>query len=391
MISDQKKLMKVTQISMNRFHHFHLARQLEKRDLLNSIWTGYPHFKLKDELGIPKKKIKTFPWVQTPYLMLRRLSLPNKIDKSILWLSTQAIDYYVAAHIKQPTVLVALSSLGLHAGIKTKKTGGYYVCDRGSTHIRFQERILTEEYKRHGFKFEGIDSNIIKKEEKEYETADKITVPSEFVKRSFIELGVPADKLIKIPYGARLDRFKKTADPDANTFRVLWVGGVSIRKGFMDLIEAFESLKHPGKELLIIGEVMPEIKSLLRSFNLEKVTFKGMVNNAELPAIYSSSHVLVLPSIEEGLAMVQGEALACGCPVIATTNTGSEDLFTNGVEGFIVPINSPRLIGEHLQQLADDKNLREQMSEAAIKKVSSIGGWDRYGENFEKLVKSLLV
>ena len=54
---------KVSIVSIGRFHHFHLARQLEKRSLLNEIWTGYPKFKLKDEDGIPPSKIQTFPWV----------------------------------------------------------------------------------------------------------------------------------------------------------------------------------------------------------------------------------------------------------------------------------------------------------------------------------------
>ena len=67
--------MNVTQISIGRFHHFHLARQLEKHNLLEAIYTGYPRFKLKDEAGIPPEKIKTFPWFQVPYLMLGRVGL----------------------------------------------------------------------------------------------------------------------------------------------------------------------------------------------------------------------------------------------------------------------------------------------------------------------------
>ena len=46
--------------------------------------------------------------------------------------------------------------------------------------------------------------------------------------------------------------------------------------------------------------------------------------------------VMVQPSIEEGLSLVMAEALACGCPVIATENTGAEDLFQNNKEGFII-------------------------------------------------------
>ena len=60
------KLMHVTQISIGRFHHFHLARQLEKRNLLEAIYTGYPRFKIKDEPGIPKQKIYTFSYILIP-------------------------------------------------------------------------------------------------------------------------------------------------------------------------------------------------------------------------------------------------------------------------------------------------------------------------------------
>lgn len=201
--------------------------------------------------------------------------------------------------------------------------------------------------------------------------------------------GISGHKLVKVPYGARLDRFKKVADPPKDKFRVLWVGGVSVRKGFFDLLKAFQGLRHRGKELVVVGVVSGEVKRLLSSFALKGITFLGLVPNTALPEIYSTAHVFVLPSIEEGLAMVQGEALACGCPVIATNHTGSEDLFTDGVEGFIVPIHSPEVIRDRLQQLADDPGLRSSMSEAALKQVRDIGGWDSYGDTFASLIKTL--
>jgi len=104
----------------------------------------------------------------------------------------------------------------------------------------------------------------------------------------------------------------------------------------------------------------------------------------------SSSHVMVLPSVEEGLALVQAQAMACGCPLISSTNTGGEDLFTDGVEGFVVPIRSPEAIAARLQQLADDPALRQRMSEAALARVRQIGGWHQYGEAWAKLLRELI-
>lgn len=385
--------MNVLQVSIGRFHHFHLARQLQKHGLLDSIYTGYPRFQLKDEQGIPNEKIRTFPWLQAPFMMRRRIGLDKWkwLNREWAWLAHQSLDQYVARQIHQPLFVVALSGSGLRSGKKAQQYGGKHICDRGSSHIRYQDQILKEEYKRWDLPFAGVDPRSIEKEEREYVQADIITVPSGFVKRSFIEMGVPADKLAKVTYGARLDRFSKTGEPVQNKFVVLWVGGVTIRKGFMYLLHAFQKLKYPNKELLVIGVVSEEIKSLLRNENLDGVVFKGTVQNAELPAVYSSANVFVLPSIEEGLAMVQGEALACGCPVIASANTGSEDIITDGVEGFVIPIRSSESILLRLEQLSDQPHLREEMSVAAQQRTRMLGGWDAYGENFVNMLKSLNV
>jgi glycosyltransferase involved in cell wall biosynthesis len=383
--------MAVTQISIGRFHHFHLARQLEQHGLLDCIWTGYPRMKLRDEPGIPSAKIRTFPWLHSPFMARGRFGLGGSpwLDREWLWWAHETLDRYVALRLRTPTTLMALSGSGLHAGASAQRSGGYHVCDRGSSHIRFQDQILRSEHSRWGLPYRGIDPRIIAKEEAEYEQADRITVPSEFVWRSFVQMGVPAEKLVKVPYGARLERFHKVADPPKDKFRVLWVGAVSIRKGFLDLQQAFQALRHPNKELVVVGYVEPEVEQLLANRNLAGITFRGLVPNQELPALYSSAHAFVLPSVEEGFGLVLGEALACGCPVIATTNTGSEDLFTDGVEGFVVPIRSPNSIWERLQQLADDPALQQRMAEAAVERVKAMRGWDSYGQALAKLFNSL--
>lgn len=385
--------MKITQISIGRFHHFHLARQLERHGLLEAIFTGYPRFKLRDEHGIPPEKINCFPWLQTPYMARGRFGLAGWrwLDREWPWWAHETLDRYAASHLAEGTTVVALSGSGLRAGREAQSRGGVYVCDRGSSHIRYQDQLLREEYRRWGLEFAGIDPRIICKEMAEYEAADRVTVPSEFVRRSFIEHGVPETKVMKISYGANLSRFSQAGAPSKDSFVVLFVGQISFRKGFPDLLQAFAKLRHPRKKLVVIGAMQEEMRSILncRSFSMEQVEFLGSVPNAELKKQYSTAHVFVLPSIEEGLAMVQGEALACGCPVIASTNTGGSDLFSDGVEGFIVPIRSPEAIAEKLQLLADDPDLRERMSEKALARVKAIGGWDRYGDGYVAMLRDL--
>jgi alpha-maltose-1-phosphate synthase len=278
------------------------------------------------------------------------------------------------------------SGSSLDTGRRVQEQGGVFICDRGSSHQAFQEKIVSDEFRLWGVQRRVTDIRDIRREEKIYEMADAITVPSSFAARSFVEMGMPAEKIHVIPYGVRLERFSRTGEPPAGRFEVLFAGSVGLRKGVPYLLEAFAALQHPAKRLRVAGAIQPDIKSVLSRFPQENVEFLGSVNQGRLAELMSTSHIMVLPSIEEGLALVQGQALACGCPVLCSTNTGGEDLFSDGVEGFIVPIRDVAALTAKMQQLADDPDLQSRMSEAALRRVRSIGGWDEYGDRWEALL-----
>jgi len=86
---------------------------------------------------------------------------------------------------------------------------------------------------------------------------------------------------------------------------------------------------------------------------------------------------------------VLAQAMACGLPIISTTNTGAEDLITNGVQGFIVPIRSPESIREKIQWMLDNPAQRDQMAAAALERVKTLGGWDRYGDAVQSVYNQL--
>ena len=376
------------QATPGRFHHFQLARQLERTGLLAAIHTGYPRFKLRDESGIPREKIHSFPWFQTPYLALSP-RLPYRWGRNLGWLALEMLDRHVAGHLGTADVLVALSSTGLRSGRAMQSRGGLHICDRGSSHIRFQDEILREEYRRWKFPFPGIEDRLIRKEESEYAQADHLTVPSGFVHRSFVEKGVPAEKISTIAYGGRLDRFQPTAPPDDSRFTVLFVGQVSLRKGFLYLLEAFRNLRHPRKELLVAGPLSSEVRQILqRGAAIDGVHFLGRVQNAALPELYRRAQVCVLPSVEDGFGMVAAEAMASGRPVITTVNAGAADLVT-GAGGFVVPIRDPDAILEKLESLLQDPVLRLKLSESAAMQIQSLGGWNEYGDRMTRLICQL--
>jgi glycosyltransferase involved in cell wall biosynthesis len=90
--------------------------------------------------------------------------------------------------------------------------------------------------------------------------------------------------------------------------------------------------------------------------------------------------VFVLASVEEGLALVIAQAMACGLPVIATEATGVRELITDGVEGVVVP-DPPdaQTLAEAMDSVLADSDRAQAMGVAARRKVESFGGWDRYG------------
>ncbi len=379
--------LRVVLITHGRFHSFDLAEQLQRAGMLAAIYTTYPKFKLRNTRVAPSR-IRSFPWVWGLHRLLADRPAPEFVKQMLLLRAGEAIDLYAKLTHPPCDVVMALSGGGLASGRDIQSRGGRYVCDRGSTHIRYQMALLAEEYDRVGLPFKRVDEPAIAREEYEYAQADALTIPSHFAARSYVELGVAPSKLQVIPYGVDLDRFRRSAPRD-DTFRILFVGQLSVRKGIGYLLDAFRLAAIPKAELVFVGSSNSETKALIKGRDLTNVSFTGPLMREQVAVEMSRASVMVLPSIEEGLAMVQAQALACGCPVIATTNCGAEDLFKDGKEGFIVPIRDPSAIVEALVKLHEDRDLLDAMSNAARIRVEQLGGWDRYGREVIALLETL--
>jgi glycosyltransferase involved in cell wall biosynthesis len=381
--------MKVTQAVFGVFHHFELAHQLHRRNHLQKIYSTWPWARLKRE-GLPRSMVSCFPLLHTPDYLLNhtRFYTQQMSSKMASW-NTLAFDRWTNAIIEPCDAFIGISGSGLLTGQKIQANGGKFICDRGSTHQRYQENVVAEEYRRWHLPQPLAKPHIAIREEKIYDVADAITVPSTVAQRSFLQMGIAPEKVHVIPYGVRLDQFSRTAEPPHDSFEVLFAGQVGLRKGIPYLLQAFARLNHPNKRLTIVGAIQDDLRTLLATLPTDNVVFTGVLPQAGLAKKMSASHVLVLPSIEEGLALVQGQAMACGCPVIATTATGAEDLFTNGEQGFIVPDRDTEALTQRMQQIADDPALQKKLSEAAMQRVKTLGGWDQYGETWDYLLHQL--
>ena len=126
---------------------------------------------------------------------------------------------------------------------------------------------MREEYNDLGLNYKPINNWFIEREIEEYENADIILVPSNFVQKTFLKHNINKSSVIN--FGSYLDSFYqlKNIKKSSEEFNVLFIGQLSIRKGLHYLIEGFIKFKHPHKKLYIIG---PETKDKVFFRNLLK-------------------------------------------------------------------------------------------------------------------------
>jgi len=380
--------MNVSVFTIGRFHHFDLGRQILRLGHRLSLFTSNPRAKVDSDL-LPY--VKTRPRYRIPFAVGNRLGLASKLywlDEVLLkdlgaWLERSLDSGWT-------DIFHGLDGVGPRPGRFVKKCGKLWICDRGCSHILTQREILVDENKHWDVPPPEFSPARLERCVAEYEESDAITVPSQFARRSFLQHGIASERVYVCPYGVDLSEFQSDVKRD-NIFRVIYVGQITVRKGIGYLLQAVEPLARKHKvELWLVGEIDPHIRRLLDRYS-SIFEYKGACPRRDLWRLYSQSSVLVLASVEEGFGLVQAQAMACGVPVIATTNTGAEDLFTDGIEGFIVPIRSPESIREKLQWMMDNRDLRDRMAGAALERVKSLGGWDRYGECVQSVYRELAV
>ncbi len=360
--------MKINLSSVGRFHHFDLAKTLAGRGCLEVFYTGYPRPLVN---GVPPKRIKSFPYVVAPMMLAGRYGLTG-IARALNWTAAETFDRWVACKLRPCDVLVANESNGRHSYQRARKLGAKLVCNCGQGHVEFVRETLREEYRRWGASFPDYDRRSLEKRLREYEEADLITVLSNFARSTFLNRGISKSKLAVVRPTADLSRFQQSPKRD-RVFRVLFVGTLGIRKGLGYLLEALSDLRLPNFELQLVGSLSAEAKSLLARFR-DRVPFRviGFVPRTQLYRYYSQGSILVLPSLVEGLAGVMAQAMACGLPVIATPNAGAADLYTHGVEGYIVPTRDAAALREKVLLLYENPHRQAQMAAAALRLASQL-------------------
>ncbi|WP_062304415.1 glycosyltransferase family 4 protein [Demequina subtropica] len=212
------------------------------------------------------------------------------------------------------------------------------------------------------------------RKDREIELASRVVVASSFTRRTLEASPYSADLTVEvIPYGVPAP-WTGERGPRRGPLKVLYVGGLSQRKGLSYLFEAMR-IVGPAATLTVIGRPADRGNEALRTALGSAAWTESMPNSAILEQMRAHD-VLVLPSLFEGFGLVLAEAISQGTPFIATDHTGGPELVgtvgDDAAPGWIVPIRSADAIAARLQALIDDPDLRVASSEAARARAAEL-------------------
>ena len=367
--------MKINIATSHRFHLLDLARELEKQGHDVTFYSFVPK-KRAISFGLSKKCCHSYLWFIAPFLFLQKCFPRNQ---HILYMRNILIDFYLRLFMKPCDIYIALGTVYKRSFITAKKKyKAITIVEWGSKHIDAQQAILKEIGIR-------LNKDYFNKRSKEgYSLADYIAISSEHVKQSFLEYGIPEYKLIQNPYGVNLETFAPTKlESNNEIFDIIMVGGWSYRKGCDLLIDLCSQYEY---SLLHVGSIV----------DIEFPNKKGMkhipaVNQSELPLYYAQAKIFVLPSREEGLAMVQPQALACGLPIVCSQHTGGRDLKQFLEEKkWVIEMKEysikelKKCVDQALELVKEQKGKREYAKEA-IHNLT----WEAYGKRYNENILEL--
>ncbi len=343
--------------------------------------------------GVARRQVKSTAIIaDLERVIAARVGAPSSMRTRLAHRHRAVFDAKVASSIRADDRAI-LAVLGTATKtVRTAKAQGIRVfldvaiCHHGYIReLMRQEAQLVPDY---APTLQGHDfsDELIRNHQEEFAAADHLFVLSTHARRTLLDRGVDETKMIKTELGVDLVLFGPRGHrPDA-TFRIIFVGQITQRKGISYLVEAFRQAAIPSSELLFVGEVIGTPRPWIEVPGVRHVP---PVPRAELPALYRSADVYVLPSLAEGFPLTTLEAMACGLPVIVSENTFAHDVLTEGHDGFVVPIRDAGAIAERLLTLSRDPDLRSRMGIAA-RQTAERYPWRRYGEHVIRQVRENL-
>ncbi len=231
----------------------------------------------------------------------------------------------------------------------------------------------------------------LERTKRELRAAQYFLAPSEFVGRSLEYSGIEKNRIFYCPYGVDTEEFRikkyEKIGQKSRPLEFIYVGGVKELKGIYYLLEAFRQIPPEQAFLTVVGKYDPADEDTAPY--AEFVNFTGTVLHSEVPGLLQKADVFVLPSLGEGMALSAIEAASCGLPLLLSENTGLNGFVKDGVNGFVVPIQSTEALVEKIRYFIEHPEQIEQMGKCA-RKTAEQYSWDNYSDNVTKAISTII-
>jgi glycosyltransferase involved in cell wall biosynthesis len=268
--------------------------------------------------------------------------------------------------------------LGAARTLKTAaRLGIPTVLERPNAHTRFAYEVVQKECERIGVSLppdheHAYKPDVLRREEEEYQLAYRLLCPSDFVAQTFLDKGFPSQRLTRHIYGFDEGIYyptSKVRDPQRG-LTVIFVGVCAVRKGLHFALEAWlQSSVHREGTFLITGSFVPGYAEKLATLlNQPSVHVLGYRN--DVPELMRNSDILVLPTIEEGSALVTAEARGSGCVLLVSDAAGAN--CTHEVNALIHPAGDVFELVKHLNKLHENRQLLSKLRQNSLKTIHQI-------------------
>jgi starch synthase len=342
---------------------------------------------------VERRQVSLSPAREGGRLLLHKLGV--RIAPFSPWLIAEKLDAatarYVARH--SPKAVYAYSGVALQTFRSAKRQGAICVYEQQSGYCRytvklFQEEALLKPEYAETMPGRNYPAPLLEDRDEELDLADHIIVPSQHVNDTLKTSPASGRDVRIIPYGTHeaTSPIRPLGQPKRARLRVLFVGALSQGKGIAYAFDAIELLRG-ATEFTIIGRKVGTSTAV--DAVVKKYRWISSIPNDRILEEMAQHDVLVLPSLTEGLALVIGEALSRGLPVIATAATGGLEIIRDGQDGFIVPIRSAQAIAEKLEILNKDRERLDWMSQSARLRAREFS-WERYRSLLSSTLKRIV-
>jgi starch synthase len=318
--------------------------------------------------GVDPARVRLAPGGEALRLLGGRLGLPEGAQHRLLLARNRAADRRLATLVRRrrPAAVIAHDTAALATMTAAAAVGSLGILNQVVGHRVAGERVLRAEAMRHpafaGSLGHRPDAALTEICRQEALAAGLVLAPSDYVRDTLLEIGVPAERIALLPFGVDVERFRPAAGPrPPGPLRLLFVGQLAQRKGLAYLLEALRRLPPGLCRATLVGPLAVPRAALAPYADL--IEHRAALPYHEVHAVFAAADLFVYPSLHEGSALAIYEALASGLPTITTHSSGS--ILRHGVEGLLVPAGDAEALAAALVALAGDPARRAAMATAA--------------------------